>query len=106
MLATLFKNIFSNRHDYDEEDLSIIRGNFPAVKIENVPTAWIMPIDSFLLISNENVKSIKEEQGFPLISWKDKLSDIDKRAVQTIHRRIRAVDVDMHIALENQSMFV
>jgi len=67
-----FKNIFDNRHDFNESETNILRSNWPNINFYNIPLAWIYPIDMMLykLNSNQDTDAIKEiRQDYGHISF-------------------------------------
>ena len=58
---------FNYRHDFDAQDLKVLKNNFPEIIFKDIPEAWICKIDSMLLSFN------LLEQEIPFLKVGDEL---------------------------------
>lgn len=93
---TEFNEIFKQRHDFLSEDLKVLENNFPHIKFNNIPEAWICEIDSYLnKIDSSGVKSLNQTMGFLHIDCK-KITKQDCKVLKSLEKKIYKLDVDIH----------
>ncbi len=90
---------FQHRHDFDSEDLEVLRNNFPGVKIGNIPEAWIILIDKMLQKIFNHVSAIEQHFGFLVVNYID-YNEKDlynvKKVVKSFENKLYAIDKDLH----------
>ena len=103
MNLTTIQNIFTERHDFDDEDVSILKLNWPNINFVNIPTSWIVAIDNMLVELNS--KSIFEiRQGFGQLMVKHgELTEGDKKIIKQAEEEIYYMDRDLHILLKHRA---
>ena len=42
------KATFDERHEFGDDDLEVLKDRWPKVAFQNIPLAWIIPIDEML----------------------------------------------------------
>jgi hypothetical protein len=97
-----FKINFDNRHNFNDSDLNILKERFPKIKLKNIPTAWIIPIDEFLskFRYNQLITEINQFFGFPIISFNKKLNVKEQKIVDKFQETIKNIDKDIRNELE------
>lgn len=84
-----YKKEFDSRHDWDDGELNILQSKWPQIKFKNIPQAWIIPIENFLLKSNlDNIKEIRQEYGQLIVSN-------DKMIENRLDSIIKKIDMDL-----------
>jgi hypothetical protein len=70
-------NEFNSRHDFDSSDISVLEKNFNGVTFENIPAAWIVPLDDLLsklnLIVPKEVIKVYQNYGLLSIEFKSNI---------------------------------
>lgn len=87
-----YKKEFDSRHDWDIEEENILKNNWPSIKFENIPQAWIIPIDKALLSLSdiESIKEIKQYYGQIIVS------PHDKKFEKIVERLVKVTDIDLN----------
>lgn len=89
---------FNYRHDFDAQDLKVLKNNFPEIIFKDIPEAWICKIDSMLLSFKniENIKEVKQSCGFLFVKGKKELDLHDKNLIETSEKDIYQADSDLY----------
>ena len=90
---------FNERHNFNSGEIELLRRNFPKVIIDNIPEAWVLPIDSFLHITS-NMKRLEQHWGFIVPTWIEPPSEKDKKNFKELEEELYAIDGDLHQLLE------
>lgn len=100
---------FNVRHDFNTFDVNLLQENFPNVKFQNIPTAWVCLIDSFLndvfdLNQNLNI-TITQSFGLFIVSFSDKdiIDDNIHNLISKYESEIYDIDKDLHSDFEKKS---
>jgi hypothetical protein len=97
----VIKKSFDARHDFDDEDMELLRERHSAVEFYDIPTAWIVPIDEMLCLMRlrNPVEAVRQVEGelvvvFKLGTPKERL-DKYQRIVQAAENKIYDIDRDL-----------
>ena len=91
-----YKETFDVRHEFESEDLEILRERWPGIRFVNIPDAWIFIIDEMLGVMRYDlrIKEIRQEYG-QFIVVHDELSDSHKKILKKCEAAIYKTDVDL-----------
>jgi len=66
-----FKKIFDDRHEFGDSDLEILQDRYSAIEFVNIPTAWIIAIDTMLsgMRYYNHVTQVRQEYGQLLVEY-------------------------------------
>ena len=85
-----YKKEFDSRHDWDSEEETQLKTNWPNICFENIPQAWIIPIDKILSKNNhDSVKEIKQYYGQVIVLPRN---DILEKKLDNI---LKNIDIDL-----------
>lgn len=94
--------IFHERHNFDDEDLQLLKERWPTVEFENIPNAWIIPIDEMLfrLRYNNPIIKITQYYGQPVI-YHSELNDKQRRIIKRAEQDLKQIDEDLNMEFVN-----
>ncbi len=95
LLNKLVEN-FNSRHSFYEEDLIILRNNFPKIYFgDDIPQAWIISIHDMLESLDEDskniIKSIYQYKASLVISYKSNPEDLSKKSYLLLTKKVRKI---------------
>ena len=59
-----FYEEFKSRHDFEDEDLGILKERHPNINITNIPIAWIVIVDELLCRARKEGQIQSIDQSF------------------------------------------
>jgi hypothetical protein len=99
------KAIFDHRHSFDSEDIIVLRNYFPNITFEQIPDAWIIPIDNFLrsISDIKNIQSISQVYGMLFCNYSNlSITDIDK--LKKLEVEVSNIDYDLFHQVNNSEL--
>lgn len=96
-----FKSTFDYRHEFEDDDLEVLKERWPNVGFHNIPTSWIIAIDEMFckLRYHNPIHEIRQEFG-QLVIIHDELKFGQAGIIQEAENKIKAIDIDIHKELE------
>ena len=92
----LLSSEFAARHDFDDDDLNVLKNNFSGISFANIPGAWIPLIDKMLCRISQRVRSVEQHCGFLVVNWNSQPDEREEKVVASIERRLYQIDEDLH----------
>lgn len=90
---------FNNRHDFESEQLAVLKKKFPKIKFSGIPDAWIVIVDQMLRNMRElgTVKEIRQEYGQLVVEFLKGYEIPDNKAcIQEAESKIYNLDKDLN----------
>ena len=98
------KKAFDARHDFEDEDITLLKERHPSVEIINVPTAWVLPIDYMLcdFRHSDAIRRVEQCFGQLCITFKNRQDDQGrfekyKVVISKYEEMIREIDADLSL---------
>lgn len=97
------KKEFNLRHNFDSEDIDILKERHPSVRFIDIPEAWIITIDEMLSSMRyaTPVKEVRQFQGLLITILKNglKSKNIEKYriVINKKEQELYSIDMDLHI---------
>lgn len=98
-----FQEIFNQRHKFQHEDLQVLKERWPNIQFNNIPDAWIWPIDILLsrLRYNNPISEIRQEFGQICFIYNKKPSKYQNHVIKKCESEIYNIDFDINNELRN-----
>lgn len=89
---------FLRRHDFDEDDINILKNRYKNVKFANIPLAWCCIIDDTFqrLQSIESISKVEQHFGIMTFVFHKQLNCHDKFLIQKLIEKSQFVDFDLY----------
>lgn len=98
------RNDFNLRHDFESEDIDVLRKKFKAVSIQNIPEAWVVIVDSMLTEISCVTKGVTQQYGFMcVLLYKTFEEDVYagiKKTIESYEEMLYLIDEDLHNRLD------
>ncbi len=98
------KNDFNLRHDFNSEEIVILKSKFPNVTIENIPESWVVLVDKMLSKISGVTRGVTQQYGFLCVLLDKTLNEDDypsiKKIIESYERRLYLIDQDLHDRLD------
>jgi len=93
------KKEFNHRHNFEDEDIEILKERWVNVEFESIPVAWIILIDEMLtyLRYNNPISKIKQDFGQLIIQTNKKPTEKQSAVIKLTEEKIRSIDEDLYI---------
>ena len=91
-----FSKEFNFRHDFDVDDIDILKKKYPEVKFLNIPEAWIIQVDNMMqCLKSYNVVCVQQQYGFLSVILKESTPE-SKQIIQYFENKMYQIDIDLH----------
>lgn len=97
-----FNKQFTERHDFQYEDVDFLPTTYRRILFNNIPQAWVYPIFESLSKIKDigNIISVSQIFGFPVFRYKKNISENDINIVKKLENELLCVDMDLHKQLD------
>lgn len=98
MLLEEVKKEFSIRHDFEDDDLDILKERWSNIIFKNIPAAWIIIIDEMLCLLRYNnpIKEIHQEFGQFITLFSRELNPKQQQIIKRAEISIYNIDKDLY----------
>lgn len=97
---TEFTKEFNKRHDFNTSGIKYLKNKFKDIKFNNIPDAWIYPLEKFLntrYIKNIVIEVSQENGDIKIIKASDKLyQDFYNKKASELIDDIELIDIDLY----------
>jgi hypothetical protein len=85
---------FQKRHDFDSEELAVLKAHYPSISFTDIPEAWIYILDQMLERISGKVRKVYQLCGYLIVEAS--LSDDEMNIVERFERKLYEADIDLH----------
>lgn len=97
------KKLFDMRHEFNDEDIDLLKERHPGVEILNIPVAWVVPIDQMLcdFRHSQAISKVEQQFGELCVVFKNRQQDQGrkekyKNTVAKYEKIIKKIDADLY----------